>query len=162
MELDFGGFGKEYAVDRAAAVLREMGIASALVNLGGDILVTGPAPGGAPWRVGIRHPRRTGELVATLSVSSGALATSGDYERFFVKDGVRYCHVLDPRSGHPVQGFQSVSVLGETCLVAGSASTIAMLKGERDGLAWLRASGVRHFCVGRDGAVHDATGVACA
>jgi thiamine biosynthesis lipoprotein len=160
MELDFGGFGKEYAVDRAGAVLRGMGIESALVNLGGDILVTGPAPGGASWRVGIRHPRRADDLVATIAVGSGAIATSGDYERYFVKDGVRYCHILDPRSGHPVQGLQSVTVLGETCLIAGSASTIAMLKGEREGLEWLQASGVRHLSVDARGRLHDATGAA--
>jgi thiamine biosynthesis lipoprotein len=159
MELDFGGFGKEYAVDRAGAVLRGMGIGSALVNLGGDILVTGPAPDGAPWRVGIRHPRRTHELVARIAVSAGAVATSGDYERYFEKDGVRYCHILDARSGRPIHGFQSVSVLGETCLVAGSASTIAMLKGEREGLAWLQASGARYLCVGASGDLHDGTGI---
>jgi FAD:protein FMN transferase len=159
MELDFGGFGKEYAVDRAGTVLRESGIASALVNLGGDILVTGPAPDGAPWRVGIRHPRRTDELVATIAVSAGAVATSGDYERYFEKDGVRHCHILDARSGRSVHGFQSVSVLGESCLVAGSASTIAMLMGEREGLSWLKACGARYLCVDAGGSLQDGTGV---
>src|SRR5689334_1174200 len=94
MELDFGGFGKEYAVDRAALVLREAGIASALVNLAGDVMVVGPQPGGAPWRVGIRHPRDASRVVATLDIESGAIATSGDYERFIEVDGVRHCHVL--------------------------------------------------------------------
>jgi len=79
MELDFGGFGKEYAVDRAAAVLREAGIDRALVNLAGDLAILGPQPGGEPWRVGIRHPREADALIAALPVHSGALATSGDY-----------------------------------------------------------------------------------
>jgi len=158
MELDFGGFGKEYAVDRAARVLREAGIDSALVNLAGDLMILGPQPGGTAWRVGIRHPRREGALVATLPVASGALATSGDYERFVEVDGVRHCHVLDPRTGRSARGFQSVTVHAASCLVAGSASTIAMLKGRDAGLAWLRTLGLPHFCVLDDGSVFDAFG----
>jgi len=158
MELDFGGFGKEYAVDRAARVLREAGVDSALVNLAGDLMVLGPQPDGTPWRVGIRHPRREGALIATLPVASGALATSGDYERFIEVDGVRHCHVLDPRTGRSARGFQSVTVHAASCLVAGSASTIAMLKGRDGGLAWLRQLGLPHFCVLDDGSVFDAFG----
>lgn len=158
MELDFGGFGKEYAVDRAGAVLRESGAESALVNLAGDLMILAPQPDGSPWRVGIRHPRREGEVIATLPVSSGALATSGDYERFIEVDGVRHCHVLDPRTGRSARGFQSVTVHAESCLVAGSASTIAMLKGRDGGLAWLRDLGLPHFCILDDGSIVDAFG----
>ncbi len=158
MELDFGGFGKEYAVDRAAAVLHEAGIASACVNLAGDLAILGAQPDGSPWRVGIRHPRREG-LIATLPVSSGAMATSGDYERFIEVDGVRHCHVLDPRTGSSARGFQSVTVHATSCLVAGSAATIAMLEGARDGLEWLRSLGLAHFCVLHDGAVADGFGI---
>ena len=158
MELDFGGFGKEYAVDRAAAVLRDAGVESALVNLAGDLMVLGPQPDGSPWRVGIRHPRQEGALIATLPVMSGALATSGDYERFVEVDGVRHCHVLDPRTGRPARGFRSVTVHAASCLVAGSASTIAMLKGRAAGLAWLRDLGLPHFCVLDDGSIVDAFG----
>ena len=153
MELDFGGFGKEYAVDRAALVLREAGVQSALVNLAGDLAILGPQPDGSPWRVGIRHPRREGELVARLPVSSGAIATSGDYERFIEVDGVRHCHVLDPRTGRSARGFQSVTVHAPSCLVAGSASTIAMLKGASDGIAWLRSLALHYLCVTGQGAV---------
>ena len=153
MELDFGGFGKEYAVDRAALVLRAGGIESAVVSLAGDVVVLGPQPGGEPWRVGIRHPRRSGAVVATLPIASGALATSGDYERFIEVDGVRHCHVLDPRTGHSARGFQSVSVLAPTCLVAGSATTIAMLKGRDAGLAWLADLGLQYLAVLEDGSV---------
>ena len=153
MELDFGGFGKEYAVDRAAAVLREGGIESAVVSLAGDVVVLGPQPGGEPWRVGIRHPRRADAVVATLPIASGALATSGDYERFIEVNGVRHCHILDPRTGHSARGFQSVSVLAPTCLVAGSATTIAMLKGRDAGLAWLRDLDLPYLAVRDDGSV---------
>lgn len=156
MELDFGGFGKEYAVDRAALVLREAGCECALVNLAGDVSIIGPQTDGTAWQVGIRHPRRDGGLLAKLPVMSGALATSGDYERFIEVDGVRHCHVLDPRTGLSARGFQSVTVHAGSCLVAGSATTIAMLKGREDGLAWLRALGLPHLCVLEDGGIVDA------
>ena len=155
MELDFGGFAKEYAVDRAALTLREAGAQSALVNLAGDLAILGPQPDGSPWRVGIRHPRRDGMLLATLPVISGGIATSGDYERFVEVDGVRHSHILDPRTGRSVQSFQSVTVHAGSCLVAGSASTIAMLKGEKDGLEWLRVLGLSHLCVRAKGEVID-------
>ena len=158
MELDFGGFGKEYAVDRAARVLRDAGIASGLVNLAGDVAILGPHPDGTPWRVGIRHPRRAQALIATLPVMSGAIATSGDYERYIEVDGVRHCHILDPRTGRSARGFRSVTVHAPSCLVAGSASTIAMLKGREAGLAWLRELGFSHLCVLEDGTVVDAFG----
>ena len=155
MELDFGGFGKEYAVDRAALVLREAGIAGALVNLAGDLAILGPQPDGSPWRLGIQHPRRADALLATLPVTSGAIATSGDYERFIEVDGKRHCHVLDPRTGRSARGFQSVTVHAQSCLVAGSAATIAMLKGAHDGLEWLRSLELAHLCVLEDGTVVD-------
>ena len=155
MELDFGGFGKEYAVDRAALVLREAGAQSALVNLAGDLAILGPQPDGSPWRVGIRHPRHEGMLLATLPVISGGIATSGDYERFVEVDGVRHSHILDPRTGRAMHSFQSVTVHAGSCLIAGSASTIAMLKGEREGLEWLEMLGLSHLCVRASGEVVD-------
>ena len=158
MELDFGGFGKEYAVDRAALALRDMGAGSALVNLAGDLAVLGPQPDGSPWRVGIRHPRHDGMLLATLPVTSGGTATSGDYERFIEVDGVRHCHILDPRSGHALHSFQSVTVHAGSCLIAGSAATIAMLKGESEGLEWLEMLGLAHLCVRANGAIVDRSG----
>jgi thiamine biosynthesis lipoprotein len=157
MELDFGGFGKEYASDRAAAVLRGHGIVSGLVNLAGDLVVLGPAPDASAWQVGIRHPRDPASLVARWPVVSGALATSGDYERFIETDGVRHCHVLDPRTGRSVRGLQSATVQAQSCLVAGSATTIAMLKGEAEGLAWLANLGLPWLAVAGDGRVIDRT-----
>ncbi len=155
MELDFGGFGKEYAVDRAARVMCEQGVESAMINLAGDLAILGPQPGGVPWRVGIRHPRLEGKVLATLPVTSGALATSGDYERFIDVDGVRHCHILDPRTGHSARGLQSVTVHGPSCLVAGSATTIAMLKGREEGLAWLEDLGLAHLACAEDATVID-------
>ena len=108
--LDFGGYLKGVALDRAAAALREAGIANALINIGGNVMALG-SKHGEPWRVGIQHPRQPGAL-ATLQLHDGeAIGTSGDYQRFFELDGKRYCHLLDPRSAAPVTHTQSLTVL---------------------------------------------------
>ena len=153
MEIDFGGFGKEYAVDRAAAVLLSFGLRHAFVNLGGDVTVTGPRADGLPWHLGIRHPRNQQDVIAELPIASGAIATSGDYERYLEYAGQRYSHILDPHTGESVRGFQSVTVLAPTCLVAGSVSTIAMLKGATGAAAWLKDSGAHYLAVDATGNV---------
>jgi thiamine biosynthesis lipoprotein len=157
MRIDFGGVVKEYAADRAAALCREAGVRHGFVNLGGDVRVIGPRADGAAWRIGIQHPRRPGALLRTLALAGGALASSGDYERCIVVDGVRYGHILNPKTGWPVRRMASVSVCGELCVVAGSASTIAMLK-EDAGPAWLAELGVQHYWMD----VHGRSGGSCA
>lgn len=150
MELDFGGIGKEYATDQAAAVCVSQGIAHGLVDLGGDICVIGPHPDGEPWRIGIRHPRNPDQFMASVDLARGAVASSGDYERYIEVGGKRYCHILNPRTGWPVQGLSSASILADQCLVAGSLSTIAMLKGE-EGRQWLDALGVSYVLMDMEG-----------
>ncbi|NOQ14015.1 MAG: FAD:protein FMN transferase [Methyloprofundus sp.] len=144
MEIDFGGIVKEYAVDRAASLCIEAGIRHGIINLGGDIKIIGPRADGSPWKVGIRHPREPNAVLQTLSLTHGALASSGDYERFILVDGVRYSHVLNPKTGWPVRYMSSVSVVGDFCVVAGSASTIAMLKEEK-GAEWLESLALPHL-----------------
>lgn len=146
MEIDFGGLGKEYAADRAAALLLAAGCDAALVNFGGDVCATGPQPDGSPWRIGIRHPRRAGALLATLPLYRGGLATSGDYERGMTVAGQRYGHLLDPRTGWPVRGMASATVIADTCLVAGGLATSAMLHGT-DGGAFLAACGAPYLAL---------------
>lgn len=146
MEIDLGGVVKEYAVDRAAALCQEMGILHGIVNLGGDIRVIGPHDDGSPWKIAIRHPRKPDALLQTLLLHSGALASSGDYERCIVLNGTRYGHVLNPKTGWPVNHMAAVSVIGEFCVVAGSVSTIGMLK-EAQGPAWLNELGLPHLWV---------------
>lgn len=150
MEIDFGGVVKEYAVDRAAALCYGLGVRHGVINLGGDIKVIGPRDDGSPWRVGIRHPRSKDALLDTISLYKGALASSGDYERCIMVDGVRYGHVLNPKTGWPVRHLAAVSVIGDFCVVAGSASTIAMLK-EDQGTEWLRDLGLPHLWVDTHG-----------
>ncbi|GAB6140756.1 FAD:protein FMN transferase [Methylosoma difficile] len=146
MEIDFGGIVKEYAVDRVAAMCRTAGIVHGVVNLGGDIKIIGPRPDKEAWRIGIRHPRHQNDILDTLLLHEGALASSGDYERCIVIDGIRYGHVLNPQTGWPVGHLAAVSVVGDFCVVAGSASTIAMLK-EQAGPDWLMALGLPHLWV---------------
>lgn len=158
MELDLGGIGKEYAADRAAAVLNAHGVRHALVNLGGDLHALGPqglpAHAGAPWSVDIAHPRqRLAGQAASLArwpLALGGLATSGDYERFFEHAGQRYCHVLDARTGTPVQHWQSISVAAPTCTAAGAACTLAMLLQDQ-ATDWLAAQQLSYLAVRHDG-----------
>ena len=143
MEIDFGGIVKEYAVDRVASHCWSAGIRHGIINLGGDIKIIGPQADGSPWRVGIRHPRNPDETLSTLLLTQGALASSGDYERCIIIDDVRYGHIINPKTGWPVQFLASVSVVGDFCVVAGSGSTIAMLK-EEQGPQWLIDLGLDH------------------
>jgi len=149
MALDFGGVVKEYAADRAAVICLDAGVKHGLVDLGGDIKIIGPHPDGSPWSVGIQHPRQADAVMATLQVSRGAVATSGDYERYLAIDGKRYCHILSPRTGMPVEGLAGVSVFAEECIVAGSATTIAILMEER-GPSWLDEVGLPHVWMDRE------------
>ncbi len=110
VKLDLGGYAKGYALDVASAYLRQNQVRGALINIGGNIIAIG-SHGDRPWRVGIQHPRRPGPI-ATLELPDGwAIGTSGDYQRFFERDGKRYCHIIDPRSGRPAEGVQAVTVL---------------------------------------------------
>ncbi|MCC7328306.1 MAG: FAD:protein FMN transferase [Burkholderiales bacterium] len=156
MEVDFGGIGKEYAADRVATICLEHGLRHGLVNLGGDVRAIGPQADGTPWRVGIRHPRHTGAALAGFDLAAGALATSGDYERYFEIDGRRYCHILNPGTGMPVAHWQSISVVSPLCVVAGSCATIAMLL-EDGAEAFLDAQDVQWLGVAADGGLRRAS-----
>ena len=150
MEIDFGGFGKEYAADRVAKILTQEHIKSGYVNLAGDIKVVGPKLDGESWQMGIQHPRINDKLIASIPIHLGALATSGDYERFFIQDNHRYCHILRPDTGCPVNYWQSVSVLAPLTIVAGSCSTIAMLM-QKDALNYLDNTGFSYLAIDKDG-----------
>lgn len=141
MEIDLGGLVKEYAADCMTKIARERGAAHGLIELGGDIAVIGPHPGGKPWQLGIANPVQPETPVATIALSHGALATSGTYERCFTLNGKLYHHILNPLTGRPVSGLVSASVASEHCLIAGSAATIALLK-EDLGLPWLESLGL--------------------
>ena len=147
MELDFGGVVKEYAADAAAMLARKGGIRHGLVNLGGDIRVVGPQPDGQPWPIGIVHPLEAHAAIATLSLMEGGLATSGGYERFIEIEGRRYSHLIDPRTGWPVEGLLSVSVIASHAIVAGSIASVALLTQPAQSLDWLARSGAPYLAI---------------
>ena len=144
MELDFGGIGKEYAVDRAYGLLAERCSAPFLINFGGDLRANRPPPHG-PWQVGIERPDANRTATMILDLEHGALATSGDSHRYLLKNGVRYGHILDPRTGWPVLNSpRSVTVAASSCTEAGLLSTLALLRGAGAG-AYLEEQGVRYW-----------------
>jgi thiamine biosynthesis lipoprotein len=146
MELDFGGIGKEYAVDRAYEILAAELAAPFLINFGGDLRANRPPPNG-PWQVGIERPDTDRQAGMLLDLAHGALATSGDSRRYLSKDGKRYGHILDPRTGWPVQDApRSVTVAASSCTEAGLLSTLALLHGA-DARAFLEAEGAKYWLV---------------
>ncbi|PCH60203.1 MAG: thiamine biosynthesis protein ApbE [SAR86 cluster bacterium] len=144
MEIDLGGIVKEYAADAAANLGRSLGIEHGLVNLGGDFAVIGPQPDNQPWTIGVANPKQPSQLMAKIDLLEGGLASSGDYERCFIHQGKRYSHILNPLTGWPSDGLRAVSVAANLCTVAGSLSTIAMLKAEPESIAYLADIGLPH------------------
>lgn len=142
MNVDFGGIVKEYAADTLAVLAKKFGVRYGLINLGGDIAIVGNKPDGIAWKVGITDPRGTETEIASIDIYSGGLATSGDYKRYFIYEGKRYSHILNPKTGFPCAGLRAVSVAANLCTVAGSIATIAMLKDEPEAIKWLNDLGV--------------------
>jgi len=130
MQLDFGGIGKEYAVDKTAAIIAEQFTTNVLVNFGGDIAVSGARKNGSPWEIGLQDPEKNNAVIAKIELKKGGVATSGDLNRFLLKEGIRYTHILDPKTGWPVKNApRQVTVLANTCIDAGMLSTFAILQG---------------------------------
>jgi len=155
MQIDFGGIGKEYAVDRAALILKQKSDASILLNFGGDLVVTHPRKNGKGWYIGVEDPakpdtnatKKTKGAADNFELAQGAVATSGDARRFLLKDGIRYSHILDPHTGWPIQNApHSVTVIAETCTDAGILATLAILHGEQ-AEEFLKTQDVRFSCV---------------
>jgi FAD:protein FMN transferase len=134
MRVHLGGIGKGYAVDRAATILRGRGFSDFMIQSGGDLFVSG-ARGDRPWRVGIRDPRGPADRsIAALDLTDGTFSTSGDYERFFIKDGRRYHHILDPDTGEPARGCRSVTIVAATATLADALSTGVFILGPAAGM----------------------------
>lgn len=132
--LDLGGIAKGFGVDRAVAVLRDWGVAHALVNVGGDLYALGASPGGGPWRVGVRDPGSPRAIKEILEVEDAAVATSGDYEEFFEHEGARYHHLVDPVTAAPVRSeVRSVTVVAADCMTADAAATAVFGTGRERG-----------------------------
>ena len=158
MQLDFGGVVKEYVADVLAAKARSMGIEHGLINLGGDICIIGPQPDGTPWSIGITHPTEGNSAIAIIELSEGAVTTSGGYERYFDIDGLRYSHLINPETGWPVEGLLSASVAAPTSIVAGSLTSIALLKAPEDGIRFLEECATPYFAVDQQLVCHGSLG----
>ena len=151
MRIGLGGIGPGYAGDLAMERIRRLGIRDACVNLSGDILAIGKKKG-EPWSVGITHPRKKGENIAVLPVSNAAVSTSGDYERYFEKDGKRYCHIIDPRTGYPADLCRSVTIVAPNLAFADSLATGVFVLGPKQGMELVeKLEGVQALIVAADG-----------
>jgi thiamine biosynthesis lipoprotein len=150
MEIDFGGFGKEYAADRAAEVFQSLGIQHGLVDLGGDIRIIGDKVDQSGWTIGIRDPKQPAQAITQVTLHQGAMATSGNYERFMKIGGQHYCHIMKANTGWPINFWASVTVLAPQCLVAGSLSTLTMLA-EQEGASWLKEQEVPFLAIDING-----------
>ncbi|NVK25022.1 MAG: FAD:protein FMN transferase [Gammaproteobacteria bacterium] len=145
MEIDLGGIGKEYAVDRVVQLLRQGQSGPALVNFGGDLATTSSRHNGKHWSVGIDLKGLGENVTRVIEFSQGAITTSGDANRYLLKDGIRYSHILNPKTGWPVQNAaRSITVAAPTCIEAGIVSTIAMLQGKA-AEEFLKTSGFQHW-----------------
>ena len=134
MRIGFGGIGKGYAAERAKTVLQELGVKSGIVNAAGDLSAWGYQPNGEEWTIGIADPNATRNPFSYLSVTNTAIATSGNYEKFVVIDGKRYSHTIDPKTGLPVSGIKSVTIISNNAEIADAMATPVMIMGIKVGL----------------------------
>ena len=162
VRIDLGGYAKGYALDRAAELLKSQGVGNALINIGGNILAIGKA-GKRAWRVGIQHPRKSGALAVLELDDHDAVGTSGDYQRFFLLNGKRYCHLIDPRTGYPAQGVEAVTIMthGEHAGVLSDAASKPLFI---SGVSGWRAAASRMtlpdaMLVDADGKIHITSGL---
>ena len=159
MRIDLGGFAKGHAVDNAVAILAELGVRHAIVSAGGDSRVLGDRRG-RPWSVAIRDPRREGGVVAVLPLEDTAISTSGDYERYFERDGVRCHHLIDPRSGRSPDALRSVTILAPDGLTAEGLSKTVFVLGTQRGIELIETlDGVDAVVVDAQGALHYSAGL---
>ena len=150
MEIDLGGLAKEYAADGAISLMRNLKVTSALIELAGDVATIGDEDDATPWRVGIQDPEGPGSL-CTVQLSNAAIATSGNYGRVIDYQRKRYCHLLNPKTGWPVAGPSSVSVLDSQCLTAGAVATVACLHSEENAPTWLKRAALPWMMVSSTG-----------
>lgn len=139
MGLNLGAIAKGYAVDQAIKTLKESNIHHALINAGGDLKSIGSRPDQTTWKIGLQHPRQPESILASFSLSGKAVATSGDYQKYFVHDGIRYHHILNPKTGYPVTDTMSATVIADTVMDADALSTALFVMGPEKGLAFINS-----------------------
>jgi thiamine biosynthesis lipoprotein len=146
MKVDLGGIAQGYAADRAAMILRQRHVKSAIIDIGGEVLAIGRSPQGRPWRIGIKNPRGQG-IIETIELENAAVSTSGDYEKFFIIEGKRYPHIINPKTGTPAQTFASVTVIADDAAYADAMSTAIAIMGPAglDFLDSLKLQGIIYY-----------------
>ncbi len=162
MLIDLGAIAKGYAADKAVEELKRQGITSGLVSCAGDIRAFGLKPDGKPWKIGIKNPRpanKEDEIMATVGLSDMAISTSGDYERFFISNGRRYHHILDPKTGYSAEGCRSVTVIARYGFQTDAFSTGVFVLGPRKGMELLRQMGFEGVIVDKDGGIETTPGL---
>ena len=158
VRIDLGGIAKGYAVDRAVEIVSDCGISRAMISAGGDSRIVGDRDG-RPWLIGIRHPREAGEIALRLPLSDSAISTSGDYERYFIVDGKRVHHILDPATGRPSEGSWSATVIGPDAMTTDALSTTIFILGANEGLALVeKLDGFDAILIDSSGKVHYSSG----
>ena len=156
VQMDFGGIIKGFAADKAVAVLKKNGMEGGIVAVAGDIRVFGRQPDGKPWHIGIQNPRQKGEddaLLATLNLDDKGISTSGDYQRYFIRDGVRYHHLLNPKTGFPESLCRSVTVIAPAATLTDPFATGIFIMGPKKGLAVLEKLGLEGLIVDQNGKI---------
>jgi thiamine biosynthesis lipoprotein len=162
MLMDLGGIAKGYAADLALASLRQNGIAAGIVAAAGDIRAFGLKPDGSLWNVGIKNPRQQSEadeLIAKARLTNKAISTSGDYERYFMEDGKRYHHILDPKTGFPADRCRSVTVISDSGIYADGFSTAVFVSGPQKGMELVREAGADAVIIDKNGGIHTTPGI---
>ncbi len=159
VRLDFGGIAKGYAVDNAIALLKTCGIKNGMVSAGGDSKVTGDR-NGKPWVVGVRHPRQKNKVVVRIPLSNSAISTSGDYERFFIEDGKRYHHIINPETGTPVANTWSATVIGNDAMTTDALSTTLFVLGAEKAIKFIETyQNVDAIIIDSKGEMHYSSGL---
>ncbi|MFO8057519.1 MAG: FAD:protein FMN transferase [bacterium] len=153
MRIHPGGIAKGYACDRAARLLAEEDVSMAMVNAGGDIRVLGRKIN-RPWKVGLQDPRDPRRIMAWIPVKNAAVATSGDYEKFFVKDGKRYCHIMDPGTGRPANVCRSATVITDEAWLADTLATAVFVLGPEEGLELVHEMDAKALVIDAAGETH--------
>ncbi|MEO0185758.1 MAG: FAD:protein FMN transferase [candidate division WOR-3 bacterium] len=142
MKIDLGGIAQGFAADRVAGIIKRYKIKSAIINIAGEVYAVGKSPKDRPWVVGIKHPRGEG-IIEKVGLADCALSTSGDYEKFFIVNGIRYAHIIDPRTGYPAQDFASVTIFAENATFADGIATAVSVMGAKKGKKFLDSLGIK-------------------
>jgi thiamine biosynthesis lipoprotein len=158
MIMDLGGM-KGFLADRVADLLRKRGVRNAIIALAGDIWVLGKREDGSPWRIGVQHPREQDKTLAVLEFSDKFITTSGDYERFIIREKKRYHHIIDPRTGKPSQGTISVTLVGDKGALIDPLTKVPFILGPEEGMKLIKQAGAEAIIVDEQGTVFTTDGI---